>query len=111
MFELLILAAAAKPIHTNIDVLLMLSAHAGVIAGAIRGIIAVVRSGTLGDPWGKLPKPARVLLLVVLMFVAAVLDAVAGGQPWPIAIFVAVGGLGAAISTAEIQERLIPPRK
>jgi hypothetical protein len=88
-----------------------IAAHAAGIAVAIRGIVALLRSPVGGLVWLRLPVQVRLLALAVLCGVAVGFEALAAGRTIPEAIFVAIGGLGGAVTTHEIQERIKPARR
>jgi len=87
-----------------------LALHAATIAVFIRGAVSILRSPFLAFVWLKVPVPARPLVLVALGALAATFDHLATGEPIMSAVFAAVGGIGGAISSHEIQNRVSPPK-
>lgn len=110
MLTALSFLAAAEPAITQ-DALAKLALHAAAIAGFIRVVVMLLRSPFLGVVWGRVPPGVRPLVLLLLGALAAAFDSVALGTPVAEAIFAALGGVGAAISTHEVQERVTGKRK
>lgn len=108
-YELAVFVAAQAP---AVDPkLLNIAAHAAGIAVAIRGLVALLKSPIGGLLWLKVPTPVRLLVLAVLCAIAVGAESLAVGKPLAEAIFVAIGGLGAAITTREIQASLTAKRR
>ena len=87
------IAATAAQVPPDIALTMMRSA---VIAGAIRGIVAVLRTPLFGAVWYRGPWWLRPVILMALTAGAALFDALALGQSWWLAIGSAITGLGAA---------------
>lgn len=100
-------AAGAPPAPAPTpDLLATLAVHAGTIAVLIRGTVRVLRTDLLGDVWHKVPLKYRPVVLVGLGAAAVVFEHVALGESWEQAIFVALGGVGGAVTSHEMQERV-----
>lgn len=100
-------SAAAEPLASNPDLLAKLALHAAAIAGVLRLVIAALRSPLLGLIWLRVPKAVRPLVILALGVVAAVFDNLALGTPLLEAVFAALGGIGGAISSHEVQNRVL----
>lgn len=92
------------------DLLAKLAIHAAAIAGVLRLVIAALRSPVLGLIWLRVPKAVRPLVILALGVVAAVFDNLALGTPLLEAVFAALGGIGGAISSHEVQNRILPKK-
>jgi len=79
-------------------------ASALVIAGSIRGLVAMLRTPLFAGVWAKLPLWAKPTLLVLLTGVGFAVDAFANGQPWYLALGAALTGLGGAVVSHEWQD-------
>lgn len=109
LLALPVLAQAAAAGAPALDPkLLQITAHAAGIAVAIRGIVAILKSPIGGLFWLKVPVAVRLLVLAALCALAVGFESLAAGRPVLEAIFVAIGGLGGAITTHELQDRLLP---
>lgn len=85
-----------------------LAAHAGVIAIVIRTIVRALRSPMFANVWERVPVRHRPFLLVGLGLAAMLFERVALGETWSQAIFVALGGVGGAVTSHEVQSRVTP---
>lgn len=101
-------AAQAAPVAD--PKLVNIAVHAAGIAVAIRGLVALLKSPIGGLLWLKVPTPVRLLVLAILCAIAVGAESLAAGKPLAEAIFIAIGGLGAAITTREIQASLTAKR-
>lgn len=97
--------AASFEANTADNVLQMLALHAGTIAVIIRALVRLARSATFGNVWDRVPVRYRPAVLVGLGLAAVAFERVALGESWEQAIFVAVGGVGGAVTSHEMQER------
>ena len=79
-------------------------ASALVIAGSIRGLVAMLRTPLFAGVWAKLPLWAKPTLLVLPTGVGFAVDAFANGQPWYLALGAALTGLGGAVVSHEWQD-------
>lgn len=105
-----ILHALAIQSPSDPDLLAKLAIHAAAIAGVLRLVIAALRSPLLGLIWLRVPKAVRPLVILALGVVAAVFDNLALGTPLLEAVFAALGGIGGAISSHEVQNRILPKK-
>lgn len=110
MITILDVVAAAEPAISQ-DALGTLALHAAAIAGFIRLAVSLLRSPLLGIVWGRVPPAVRPLVLLLLGALAAAFDSIALGTPVLEALFSALGGVGAAISSHEVQERVTKRKK
>jgi hypothetical protein len=76
---------------------------AAVIAGVIRGVVALLRTPLLKDVWQRLPWWAKPSTLLGATVVLGTLDAFGFGQPWYLAVGSAITGLGGAVVSHEWQ--------
>ena len=88
--------------------LLRMTTHAATIAVLIRAGVKFARSPFAGAIWSRAPVGARPAILAALGVCAVVFEHVALGTTWSESIFVAVGGVGGAVTSHEFQERIKP---
>ena len=79
-------------------------ATAGIIAGVVRGLVALLRTPLFGGLWYRLKWWwARPAILLAMTTGGFLLDAVALGSPWYLALGSAITGLGIAVTSHEWQ--------
>ena len=87
------MATTAAQVPPDIALTMIRSA---MFAGAIRGIVAILRTPLFGAIWYRGPWWLRPVILMALTMGAAAFDALALGQVWWLALGSALTGLGAA---------------
>ena len=91
------------------DPLTLLAAHAASITVILRAIVSFLRSDLSGALWEQVPKRWRPLAFAALGLFAVVVENVAFGLPIADSIFVAIGGVGGAVTSHEFGSRLRKP--